>query len=419
MSFCSLEFLLFLLVFFSLFALLPDARWRRGFFTVCNVGVCVLFHDARSLLALFLFLTTGYGVARLLAQHPRRSVLVGGVLAMVGAFLVLKRYDVMRPWLPHVWVSHSLQLVGLSYMLFRQIHVAVDVAQGQLPALTFGAYLNYQVNLFTLTSGPIQRFKAFQAFWDAPSGVCCSRGAVQTAFLRVFTGVIKVGGVAAFCLWCYTRLGVRLHDVLDFGSPASRGDIILWFFGRFYLFPLYVYMNFDGYCDIVIGGASLIGLPLPENFDRPYLARNMIDFWARWHRTLSVWIRDYLFTPLYHALATRWPSRAASQVFLCYFVALFLAGVWHGSTWNFVVFGLLHGAGVSVSKAWETLLLRRHGRAGMGRYLASRSIRWAAMALTFHFVCVTFVFFPSDMQTTWRILRLFLAAVFGGKGVVS
>ena len=133
-------------------------------------------------------------------------------------------------------------------------------------------------------------------------------------------------------------------------SGLGRTEAIGHFLGVLYFYPLYLYLNFSGYCDIVIAGASFFGMKLPENFDQPYLSRNVIDFWTRFHRTLGFWIRDYLFLPLYKAVAERWPKRADLLAFLCYFVAFFVAGIWHGPTANFVVFGLLQAVGVSAAK---------------------------------------------------------------------
>src|SRR5439155_1501409 len=157
----------------------------------------------------------------------------------------------------------------------------------------------------------------------------------------------------------------------------------------FYLYPAYIYFNFSGYCDIVIGGASLFGIQMPENFNAPCLSRNLIEYWTRFHMTLGVWIRDYVFTPLYVSLATCWPARAASLAFLCYFMAMSLAGIWHGATWNFVVFGLLNGLGVSAAKLWESWIVQRNGRQGLRTYLQSRPIHAMAVIGNFHFVCLT------------------------------
>jgi D-alanyl-lipoteichoic acid acyltransferase DltB (MBOAT superfamily) len=196
--------------------------------------------------------------------------------------------------------------------------------------------------------------------------------------LRILVGVIKVAFVAEICL----KLALDPPD-----SAGPWGRVFL-----FYFYPAYVFFNFAGYCDIVIAAAALAGIRVPENFDRPYLARNMIDFWTRWHRSLTFWIRDYVFTPLYMAIARRAPGWSNNLAFLCYFVALFLAGVWHGSSWNFVVFGVLNGIGVSAAKLWENWIVARSGRKGLRTYLANEPILWTARIATFHFVCLTQVF---------------------------
>jgi D-alanyl-lipoteichoic acid acyltransferase DltB (MBOAT superfamily) len=230
------------------------------------------------------------------------------------------------------------------------------------------------------------------------------RHAVVQAYMRLFVGVLKVAGLAVLCLRFHQRFADWFDGVEAGQIPFTIRGAAFRGVATFYLFPAYIYLNFSGSCDIVIAGALLCGMRLPENFDQPYLARNMIDFWNRWHRTLSFWIRDYLFTPMYKALAERWPRQAGTISFLAYFVALFLAGVWHGSTWNFVVFGVLQGLGVSAAKVWENRIIRARGRSGLRRYLGSRPIRALAVGTTFHFACFTFLFFSEGMYA--RLLRV-------------
>src|SRR5262249_24320848 len=153
---------------------------------------------------------------------------------------------------------------------------------------------------------------------------------VLRAYRRIFMGVLKVAVVAAACLHYYAEasralVGESSHALLTSGARSLV---------TFYLYPLYVYFNFSGYCDIVIPSAARFGIRMPENFNYPFLARNLIDYWTRFHITLGLWIRDYIFTPMYKTIALHWPSRAASLAFVCYFVAFLLAGIWHGSTWN-------------------------------------------------------------------------------------
>jgi D-alanyl-lipoteichoic acid acyltransferase DltB (MBOAT superfamily) len=179
----------------------------------------------------------------------------------------------------------------------------------------------------------------------------------------------------------------------------------------FYIFPIYLYLNFSGYCDIVIAGATFTGMKLPENFDKPYLSRNVLDFWTRFHRTLGLWIRDYLFSPLYKFIAERWPQRAEPLAFACYFVAFFLAGVWHGPTANFVVFGLLQAVGASAGKLWERHLTKHGGRKRLREYMQSTRNRVIAIIATVHFECFCILFFPNDIKTALLIIRSLFGAL--------
>ena len=231
----------------------------------------------------------------------------------------------------------------------------------------FASYVNYQLNLFGFLSGPIQRYQEFQHTWLNWTPLLKSRYEILIAFGRLYVGLLKIVFSTAI-LWMFTH--EQEFFLSDPGSEArSILKVIFKFVVMFYCYPLYLYFNFSGYCDMVIAAAALVGIQMPENFDRPYLSRNMIDFWTRWHRTLGFWVRDYLFMPMYKAVAERWSRQAAVLVFPCYFLAFFLAGVWHGSTLNFAVFGVLHGGGVAAAKLWEVQVVRRIGRRDLGNIL--------------------------------------------------
>jgi D-alanyl-lipoteichoic acid acyltransferase DltB (MBOAT superfamily) len=209
--------------------------------------------------------------------------------------------------------------------------------------------------------------------------------------------------IAAVCLTCHDLLANMLENR---SVAATRGWSRNLFrsLGLFYSYPLYVYFNFSGYCDIVIGAGSIVGLRLPENFNRPFLSRNLLEYWTRFHITLGLWIRDYVFIPLCKGLLERWPRRTMSIAVVSYFVAFFLAGLWHGSTWNFVVYGFLNGAGVAAAKLWESILVQWRGRSGLRAYLRSPAVRTVAVAITFHYVCFTLFFFPGNLGQRLRLL---------------
>lgn len=403
MSVCSIEWVVCLLVTSALFFTVPGLRPRQAMLALCNAGfLATLLPEAgvRGAVALAVFLAIGYVAAKLMQAKPQKTILVIYLAALLAAFVILKQYAFVKIFLPASLFQRTVAIVGLSYMLFRQIQVVVDAYQGQIENLTLWNYLNYQLNLFGLVAGPIQRYQQFCESWLRLEPVLEGPEAILRAYLRVFLGVIKVAGIAAACLAAYDWCTAGLET-----WTGSHAKLLARAAAMFYLYPAYIYFNFSGYCDIVIGGASLFGLKMPENFDRPFLARNMIDYWTRWHRTLGFWIRDYVFTPMYKAIAERWPQKAASLAFLCYFVALFLTGIWHGSTWNFVVFGVLNGVGVAAAKLWENWIIKRRGRKGLKQYLASPAIRAGAIAANFHYVCLTILFFPSDLSKTLQIIK--------------
>jgi D-alanyl-lipoteichoic acid acyltransferase DltB (MBOAT superfamily) len=350
------------------------------------------------------FVGSGYLAAMLLKRIPNGVLLTAYLIALTAAFIILKKYAFLRLIGGESLLAHALDLIGLSFIFFRQIHYVVDVKQGEITHVALWPYLTYQFNPFTLLAGPIQRYQGFQEDWQKLTPRFTDGIELRLAVLRILIGVIKVSLIGEYCLQVAQT---AYYEPEAYGAWPSR---LL----RFYFFPAFVYFNFTGYCDIVIGGAALFGIRVPENFDRPYLARNMIDYWTRWHRTLSFWIRDYIFTPLYVSIARRRASLASNLAFACYFVALFLAGVWHGATRNFVVFGLLNGAGVSAAKLWENIIVARVGRAGLRRYLASSPILYAARFSTFHFVCLTMFFLqPESMTSLTNLWRMLESLMFG------
>lgn len=383
-----------------------SALWvRRSFVTLCAaIFLWLQSPDLVQVLTLLVFVLSGYAAAQWLAKRPSTALLAGYIVVLTAAFVILKRYDFLRLVAGDSLLAHGIDLIGLSFIFFRQIHYVVDVKQGEIKDLTLWGYLAYQLNPFTLLAGPIQRYQRFHEDWQTLTPRHADAHALRMAFLRILIGVIKVSFVADWCFQFATAPP-------EAAGPLGQRLIL------FYFFPAYVYFNFAGYCDIVIAAASLVGIRVPENFDKPYLARNMIDFWTRWHRTLTFWIRDYVFTPLYMAIARRRPGWAPNLVFVCYFVALFLAGVWHGATWNFVVFGVLNGIGVAAAKLWENTIVAHGGRQGLRAYLASTPIRIVATIATIHFVCVTQVFLRPGSED--NVVDLYHALVRIAQGVVG
>jgi D-alanyl-lipoteichoic acid acyltransferase DltB (MBOAT superfamily) len=186
-----------------------------------------------------------------------------------------------------------------------------------------------------------------------------------------------------------------------FGAPsrASAGEILFAVYG----YAVQIYADFSGYTDIAIGVALLLGFRFPENFNAPYTARSLQDFWRRWHMTLSRWLRDYLYIPLGGSWGTE------RETYRNIVITMVLGGLWHGAAWTFVLWGALHGVGQAVGYA------RRNRRVGAHRATIPEEHRRRQWLATFHLVCLGWVFFRADSVGTaflmlWRLLTAWGAA---------
>src|SRR5439155_9013254 len=170
-----------------------------------------------------------------------------------------------------------------------------------------------------------------------------------------------------------------------------------------------IYADFSGYTDIAIGVALLLGFRFPENFDAPYAAQSLQDFWHRWHMTLSRWLRDYLYIPLGGSRGSPW------RTYRNVMITMVLGGLWHGAAWTFVAWGAFHGLGQVIGGA------RRRRRVGRGLPPLADGIgrRTLQRIVTFHLICLGWVLFRADSLATARLLLTRLFTSFGSAPLVT
>jgi D-alanyl-lipoteichoic acid acyltransferase DltB (MBOAT superfamily) len=212
---------------------------------------------------------------------------------------------------------------------------------------------------------------------------------------RVLRGLVKAFVLAPLLSPYVLRHGLPIESLGDL-------DLLVGVFG-FYVF---LYLDFSGYCDIMIGIARLMGFTLPEYFDFPFLARNVSEYWLRVHRSLTLWLTDYVFAPMY-----RWSLHVpvfGAYPFLALSVSLIVtmgvAGLWHGATPSFVAFGLVHGVALVVVRGYEQVMVRSLGRVRFRRFEEARPVRIGATALTYGFTSLAYAFFVLDLP---EVVRLF------------
>ncbi len=273
--------------------------------------------------------------------------------------------------------------VGVSFYTFMAIAYVVDVHRRDIPIAGWGDQFLYLSFFPHLVAGPIVRPGELIPQFDERRDP--RHLDVSGAMWLIMGGLFKKVVIANF-------LAGAIADPL-FGDPVRRSaaDAIVGLVA----YAVQIYCDFSGYTDIAIGIAKLLGFEFPRNFDRPYAARSIQDFWRRWHMTLSRWLRDYLYIPLGGS------RRGGRRTSINLMATMLLGGLWHGAAWHFVIWGGLHGTYLMVGR-WK------QGRRAAGILAeppATASARWAQRAGTFALVCVGWAFFRADSAgVAWDLL---------------
>jgi alginate O-acetyltransferase complex protein AlgI len=421
----SLPFLGFVAVVALLYALAPGLWWRQALMLVANLTFLSTFAASPVMFVPLLgFLAVSYGGFWLITA-TRSGRLHGAVIVcIIVMFFWLKRYSFLpqETWLPFTYTT-----IGLSYIFFRNLHLLIDAHEQAGEPAEYGvvgpiAFLNYTLNFTSLVSGPIQLFEDYardQLRITRPPLDWTDAG---IAVERIAIGFFKVVVLSAILN------SVHHESLAALSGSSGLSDRVYQAMLTSVGYTLYLYCNFSGYTDIVIGAARFYGLRLPENFNYPFSATSFIEFWSRWHMTLSGWLRRYVYNPLVMTLMRRYPSRrwVASQNIGAIFVTFFLIGLWHGQTSVFVCFGVLQGLGVSGNRIYQ---LAMAAKLGNRRYAALTESAWYRMlsrGLTFTYFTLTLFFFWGswpDIGMTVRTLGIagclaFVVALVGCSSLV-
>jgi D-alanyl-lipoteichoic acid acyltransferase DltB (MBOAT superfamily) len=334
------------------------------------------------------------------ARNVLTAVAVGGNLAALGWFKYYNFFlDSVTELLGKVHLHAPLPLlqvalpVGISFFTFQALSYVIDVQRRAIePAkpIDFAVYLAFFPHL---VAGPIVRASEFIPQLKTPR----DRREIQAsrAFFLIVGGLIKKAVIADF-------LATKLVDsVFDNPGHHSAGQVLMGIYG----YAVQIFCDFSAYSEMAIGVALLLGFRFPENFNAPYSAVSLQDFWRRWHMSLSRWLRDYLYIPL-------GGNRGSElKTYRNLMLTMLLGGLWHGAAWTFVAWGAIHGAGLAVERL---LAARRHAR-GVAPPRDTVARRVVGRLVTFHVVCLAWVFFRADsFGTAMKVFgRLFSFAPGG------
>lgn len=280
-------------------------------------------------------------------------------------------YEMLAP----LWhgTYHPLDIflpVGISFFTFQSLSYTIDVYRKDLKPLSNLLDYVFYVSFFPqLVAGPIVRARDFIPQIRQPLYVSPEMFGQGVFF--IVSGLFKKAVISDY-------ISVNFVERI-FDNPGLYSGLENLF--GVYGYALQIYCDFSGYSDMAIGIALLLGFRFPINFNSPYKADSVTDFWHRWHISLSTWLRDYLYISL------GGNRKGKIRTYLNLFLTMLLGGLWHGASWNFIVWGGLHGVALAVHKYVRSLL----GRAK--NYRSTRWKRFFAVVLTFHFVCFCWIFF--------------------------
>jgi alginate O-acetyltransferase complex protein AlgI len=326
-------------------------------------------------------------VAKQPEPKARRVTMGIGVAAVIAPLMYFKYYGFfalnasnaatrlgLHTSLPLIQVALP---VGVSFFTFMAIAYVVDVYRGEFKPVGWVDAFLYLSFFPHLVAGPIVRPAELIPQLDVrrdPRHLDVAGGA-----WLILGGLFKKVVVSSF-------LAAAIVDPV-FGDPARHSALEILF--AMWGYAVVIYADFSGYTDIAIGVAKLLGFQFPQNFDRPYSARSLQEFWRRWHMTLSRWLRDYLYIPLGGS------KKGETRTYVNIMVTMTLGGLWHGAAWTFVFWGLFHGAGLCIG----TFKRRRQLARGLERQVTPSRV-WLQRLATFNLVCVGWVMFRADSMTT-------------------
>jgi D-alanyl-lipoteichoic acid acyltransferase DltB (MBOAT superfamily) len=272
--------------------------------------------------------------------------------------------------------------LSLSFYSFQSLTYTIDLYRGTKSGTR--SYLEHltAATLFTvIVAGPINRISDLIKQLREPFSLTQTNGG--RAFLLIASGLTKKLLVADF-------LSENVvNRVFDTPTLYSGAEVLFGVYG----YALQIYFDFSGYTDIAMGVTQLLGIVVPDNFNRPYWADSIADFWRRWHITFSNWLRDYLYFSLPQS-RKGWKG----WDYVNPMIVMLLGGLWHGIGWTFIAWGLLHGVGLATHRLWMNLRGKRKGK-------PPRWEQGLGIFVTLQFVCLTWIFFRApDIATAWTVL---------------
>jgi alginate O-acetyltransferase complex protein AlgI len=385
MTFTSIQFLLLLPIVFLVFYFTID-RWRWLVLLVASYGFYASFKALYLLAVLFIMTCISYTCGLRIAAHQdetiRKRWLQVGVFACIAILALLKYLPFLAAQSSTMFglnsgLSKTIISIGVSYFTFQAISYLADIYLEIVePEKHLGYFALYLAFFPKLLQGPIERAGDLLPQLKRPYKF--DYNATHSGMLLFIWGLFKKVVIA-------DRLALYVDQVYNNIHNYSGLSLII----ATYAYAFQIFFDFSAYTDMARGVGRMFGINLTENFNSPYLATSIADFWRRWHISFSRWILDYIFKPLQMG----WRNWGQAGTALALIITFLVSGIWHGAAWGFVIWGVLHGLYLASSTYYRPYQKKLHKWLGIEK---SVWLKWWQVIVTFHLVSFAWIFFRTE-----------------------
>lgn len=291
-----------------------------------------------------------------------------------------------------------LGFLGISYLTFRSVGIIIELRDGVIKNFTLWEFLRFLLFMPTFSSGPIDRFKRFNENYQTTPE--------KKELMDMLEESVK------FIMWGFLYKFILAHALGETLLPPLKNlalqngrPVNLYTLAVMYTFGLELFFDFAGYSMFALAISNLMGIRSPINFNRPFLSRDLKEFWNRWHMSLSFWFRDFVFMRMVMVMTRKklFKNRNVTSS-VAYILNMLIMGFWHGVTWYYIAYGLFHGLGLVINDAWlrkKKSLNKERKKAGKAPLPENRWIQLFGMVVTFHVVMFSFLIFSGFLNELW------------------
>lgn len=368
---------IFSLVF--LFLIFDGTHWQQG--------INLLIY-----LAYEFVLTFAYQHYRTKKNSPNKTWVFS--LAVILAIIPVTLVKYLTAF-PDKSIPFVIGFLGISYITFKNVQVIMEMRDGAIKKVDPQIYARFLLFFPTISSGPIDRYRRFKKDYESvPS---------RDQYIKdmsVATRYLFQGFAYKFIIgWFFgTYLLPRVAGpALSIGNANGGLKLSWWLLAYMYVYSMYLFFDFAGYSLFAVSVSYFMGIHTPMNFNKPFISKNIKEFWNRWHMTLSFWFRDYIYMRFtFFAMKKKLFKSRIRLSQASYFLLFLIMGFWHGLTWYYIVYGIYHATAICINDMWLRFK-RKHKK----QIPHNKFTKWFAIFLTFNVVCFSFLIFSGFLSQLW------------------